>query len=102
MSDPYVLTILVTSGDPEGVRVVEVELVGPRRFKCADLGVANGHGISSPGIYVLVGEDPDGTFTNGSMSVRVKRSEAVDSTPTRRVQRFLERNGRIRFEGRWA
>ena len=64
MSDPYVLTILVTSGDPEGVRVVEKSNWSGQGvvFGRADLGVANGHGISSPGIYVLVGEDPDGTF----------------------------------------
>ena len=64
MSDPYVLTILVTSGDPEGIRVVEKSNWSGQGvvFGRADLKVAEGQGISSPGIYVLVGEDPDGTF----------------------------------------
>ena len=64
MSDPYVLTILVTSGDPDGVRVVEKSNWSGRGvvFGRADLGDAAAQGISSPGIYVLVGEDPDGAF----------------------------------------
>ena len=64
MSDAYVLTILVTSGDPDGVRVVEKSNWSGRGvvFGRSDLGDAAAQGISSPGIYVLVGEDPDGPF----------------------------------------
>ena len=64
MNDPYVLTILVTSGDPDGVRVVEKSNWSGRGvvFGRSDLGDAAAQGISSPGIYVLLGEDPDGAF----------------------------------------
>ena len=64
MSDAYVLTILVTSGDPDGVRVVEKSNWSGRGvvFGRSDLGDAAAQGISSPGIYVLIGEDPDGPF----------------------------------------
>ena len=63
MSDPYVLTILVTSGDPDGVRVVEKSNWSGQGvvFGRTDLPTAQ-EGISSPGVYVLVGEDTDGAF----------------------------------------
>ncbi len=64
MSLPYVITILVTDGDPDGVRVVEKSNWTGRGlvFARSDLATAFGHGISSPGIYVLVGDDPDEEF----------------------------------------
>lgn len=64
MSLPYVITILVTSGDPDGVRVVEksnwsgVGVV----FSRTDLGAARSQGIASPGVYVLLGDEFDSAF----------------------------------------
>ena len=64
MSLPYVITILVTAGDPDGVRVVEKSNWTGRGlvFSRADLALALQHGLSSPGVYVLVGDDPDEEF----------------------------------------
>ena len=58
------LTILVTSGDPDGVRVVEKSnwLGQGIVFARSDLAAAVDGGISSPGIYVLLGDDPDEEF----------------------------------------
>jgi hypothetical protein len=58
---PYVITILVTSGDPDGVRVVEKSNWTGRgvMFARADLGAAREQGLDSPGIYMLLGDDPD-------------------------------------------
>ena len=55
------ITILVTSGDPDGVRVVEKSnwtgsgLV----FSRSDLAAAVQQGMATPGVYVLLGDDPD-------------------------------------------
>lgn len=59
MTLPYVITILVTSGDPDGVRVVEKSNWTGQGvvFSRADLGAA-AQWISSPGAYVLLGDDP--------------------------------------------
>lgn len=64
MALPYVITILVTAGDPDGVRVVEKSNWTGRGlvFARADLAPALEHGLSSPGVYVLVGDDPDEEF----------------------------------------
>ncbi len=64
MALPYVITILVTAGDPDGVRVVEKSNWTGRGlvFSRADLATALEHGLSSPGVYVLVGDDPDEEF----------------------------------------
>ena len=64
MGLPYVISILVTNGDPDGVRVVNKSnwtgcgVV----FARADLGAAVGQGLGSPGVYVLLGDDPDEQF----------------------------------------
>ncbi len=64
MSLPYVITILVTAGDPDGVRVVEKSNWTGRGlvFARADLAAALEQGVSSPGVYVLVGDDADEQF----------------------------------------
>ena len=64
MSLPYVITILVTSGDPDGVRVVEKSnwTGSGMVFARSDLGDAVGQGLASPGVYVLMGDDPDEAF----------------------------------------
>lgn len=64
MSRPYVITLLVTSGDPEGVRVVEKSNWTGRGlvFARSDLAIALEHGLNSPGVYVLLGDDPDERF----------------------------------------
>lgn len=64
MSDPYVIRVLVAGGDPEGVRVVDKSnWVGQGVvFSRSDLKVAAGFGIGSPGVYLLVGADPEGVF----------------------------------------
>lgn len=64
MSLPYVITILVTSGDPDGVRVLEKSnwTGSGMVFSRSDLADAVAQGLASPGIYVLMGDDPDETF----------------------------------------
>lgn len=64
MSLPYVITILVTSGDPDGVRVVEKSnwTGSGMVFSRSDLADAVAQGLSSPGVYVLMGDDPDEAF----------------------------------------
>jgi len=58
---PYVITILVTNGDPDGVRVVEKSNWTGRgvMFARADLGAALEQGLDSPGVYLRLGDDPD-------------------------------------------
>ncbi len=64
MSLPYVIRILVTSGHPDGVRVVEKSNWTGRGvvFARTDLPSAAAEGTDSPGVYVLIGDDPDETF----------------------------------------
>lgn len=64
MSLPYVIRILVTSGDPDGVRVVEKSNWTGRGvvFGRADLPAARAERTDSPGVYILIGDDPDETF----------------------------------------
>ena len=64
MSSPYVLKILVTSGDPDGVLVIEKSNWSGRgvMFSRADLKAGLVQSISSPGVYVLLGDDPKGEF----------------------------------------
>jgi hypothetical protein len=64
MGLPYVITILVTSGDPDGVRVVKKSnwTGSGMVFSRSDLADAVAQGLSSPGIYVLLGDDPDEAF----------------------------------------
>ena len=61
---PYVLTVLVVSGDPNGVRVFEKSNWTGRgvAFSRSDLNAALALGLSSPGVYILLGDDPDGGF----------------------------------------
>lgn len=58
------IRILVTEGDPDGVRVVDKSNWTGRGvvFSRTDLPSAKNHGVESPGIYVLLGEDPDESF----------------------------------------
>ncbi len=60
---PYVLTIRVVSGEPNGVRVVGKSNWTGRgvTFARSDLTAAREH-LSSPGIYLLIGDDPEGGF----------------------------------------
>lgn len=64
MSLPYVIRILVTAGHPDGVRVVEKSNWTGRGvvFGRADLATAIKQGLGSPGVYVLLGDDPDEAF----------------------------------------
>ena len=64
MSLPYVITILVTSGDPDGVRVVEKSNWSGSGmvFSRPDLAAAVQQGMSSPGVYVLLGDDSNEAF----------------------------------------
>ena len=64
MSSQYALTIQVISGDPDGVLVVEKSNWSGRgvMFRRADLKAALDQSISSPGVYVLLGDDPKGEF----------------------------------------
>ena len=64
MTQPYVIKILVPSGDPAGVRVVEKSNWSGRGvvFARSDLALAAREGLHSPGIYILRGEDPDQAF----------------------------------------
>lgn len=64
MALPYVITILVTDGQPEGARVVEKSNWTGRGlvFSRADLAAAIEQGLATPGIYVLIGDDPDEQF----------------------------------------
>jgi hypothetical protein len=76
MSHPYVLTMLFTSGDPDGIRVIENPNWSGRglMFSRSDLADTTGQQIDSPGIYVLQGDDPDDEF--GSQ-IYVGQSENV-------------------------
>ena len=58
------IRILVTSGDPDGVRVIEKSNWTGRGvvFARSDLPAAAAEGIDSPGVYVLLGDDPDEAF----------------------------------------
>ena len=76
MSDPYVLTILVTSGDPEGVRVVEKSnwsgqgvVLGVPISVLLTVTASHHLGFTCSLVRTLMARS-----TNGSMSVRVKRS----------------------------
>lgn len=64
MSLPYVITILVTSGDPDGVRVVEKSNWSGMGvvFARTDLVAARGQSIGVPGVYVLLGDELDSAF----------------------------------------
>ena len=60
MTIPYVITILVATGDPDGVRVVEKSNWSGRGvvFSRSDLPTAAAS-LDSPGVYVLIGDDPE-------------------------------------------
>lgn len=64
MVSPYVLTIRVVTGEPNGVRVVGKSNWTGRglTFSRSDLEGALGQGLASPGVYILMGDDPDGVF----------------------------------------
>ena len=70
MASPYVLSIRVVSGDPNGVRVVGKSNWTGRgiTFSRSDLDIALKEGIESPGVYILLGEDPQQEF-DGQMYV---------------------------------
>jgi hypothetical protein len=61
---PYVIRIFVADGDPDGVRIVEKSNWSGQGvvFSRSDLAAARRHGISSPGVYVLLGDDPESAF----------------------------------------
>ena len=63
MSQPYVIHIYVAEGDPEGVRLVEKSNWTGKGivFSRSDLAAAKELGADAPGVYVLVGDDPEGT-----------------------------------------
>ncbi|MEM9034577.1 MAG: GIY-YIG nuclease family protein [Actinomycetota bacterium] len=60
IGQPYVITILVTAGYPDGVRMVEKSNWTGRGtvFARPDLAVAAEQGSASPGVYVPLGDDP--------------------------------------------
>ena len=64
MTSPYLLTIRVVSGDPSGVRVVGKSNWTGRgvTFARSDLKGALDQDLSSPAIYLLIGDDTDGGF----------------------------------------
>lgn len=76
MALPYVLRILVTDGDPDGVRVVDKSnwtgkgVVFPRQM----LKAARGEGLDSPGVYILVGADESG---GGEPRIYIGQAEDV-------------------------
>ena len=59
MTSPYVLTIRVVSGDPNGVRVVGKSNWTGRglTFSRSDLKGALDKGLASPGVYRLFGNE---------------------------------------------
>lgn len=88
MSHPYGLTMLFTSGDPDGIRVIENPNWSGRdlMFSRSDLAATASQQIDSPGIYLLQGDDPDEEFGSqvyGSQSENVRnrltQHEADDS-----------------------
>lgn len=60
----YVLSIRVVSGNPNGVRVVGKSNWTGRgiTFSRSDLDIALKEGLGSPGVYILLGDDPDQEF----------------------------------------
>ena len=76
MAMPYVISILVASGDPDGVRIVEKSNWTGRgvMFGQADLAEALRHEIGGPGVYVLVGDDDSEEF---DVQVYVGQAEDV-------------------------
>lgn len=82
---PYVITILVTAGDPDGVRVVEKSNWTGRGivFARSDLPLASEQGLNSLGVYVLLGDDPDGDFDT---QVYVGQAEDVNVRLKQHVQ----------------
>ena len=64
MVSPYVLTIRVVTGEPNGVRVVGKSNWTGRgqTFSWSELRGALDQSLASPGIYILIGDDPDGDF----------------------------------------
>ncbi len=86
--DAYVITILITSGDPDGVRMVEKSNWTGRGvvFARSDLPVALGEGLDSPGVYILIGDDPEDEFDQQiyigqgeDVGRRLKQHQADDS-----------------------
>ena len=82
------LTILVTSGNPDGVRVVEKSNWSGQGvvFGRSDLAAAVDVGVASPGIYVLLGDDPDEEFDGQiyvgqgeSVGARLKQHQGDDA-----------------------
>lgn len=76
MALPYVIKILVASGDPDGVRVVEktnwtgLGVMFPR----GDLGEAKKPGLDRPGVYLLMGDDQEG---DGDQALYIGQGENV-------------------------
>lgn len=64
MTGAYVISVLVATGDPDGVRVVEKSNWSGRGvvFARSDLTSAKSFDLDVPGVYILLGEDPDGAF----------------------------------------
>lgn len=76
MALPYVIKILVVSGDPDGVRLVEKTNWTGRgvMFPRSDLRSARQHGLRAPGVYVLLGESDE---ADGDPIVYIGRSDDV-------------------------
>lgn len=76
MGRPYVLRILVTDGDPDGVRVIGKSnwtgkgIVFPRSL----LGAAKAQGLDAPGVYVLIGQDDE---HSGDATIYIGQAEDV-------------------------
>ena len=85
MSQPYVIKILVPSGDPAGVRVVEKSNWSGQVvvFARSDLALAASERLDSPGVYILRGEDPDEAFDS---VVYVGQSDNVARRLTQHVR----------------
>ena len=88
MSLAYVITILVTTGDPDGVRVVEKSNWTGRGlvFARSDLAAELYSDLRSLGVYVLLGDDPDEEFESQiyvgqgeDVGKRLKQHQSDDS-----------------------
>ncbi len=77
MARPYVVRMLVTSGDPDGVLVVDKSNWSGKGvvFARSYLADASDQGLSSPGVYLLIGDDPDQQFDS---QIYVGQAENVD------------------------
>ncbi len=103
MASPWDIQIIVTSGDPDGVRVVEKSNWTGRgdMFARADLGAAREQGPNSPGVYVLLGDDTDEEYDRQMYVGQIYVGQGDDlgkrlrSTSARRQQGLLGHLDRV-------